>query len=185
MSYSQNLNDEIGVVKLTQNGATQVITNSFTGTLSLKKEVKGNTAPSDDTEYTVNLTRNDDYLVDWSRVVLVRPQGSIFLTGKSKSTSFTIRKDETVTLNNLPAGNYSVTESYPRATVTYNLDANNVNIVAKGSTSAVITNTFPTGYELPATGGPGTGRYTLGGFTMAAGAVLWLCYRRKRRREGG
>lgn len=40
-------------------------------------------------------------------------------------------------------------------------------------------------YELPETGGIGTQAYTLGGFTMAAGAVLWLCYRRKRRREDG
>lgn len=40
-------------------------------------------------------------------------------------------------------------------------------------------------YELPETGGIGTQAYTLGGLTMAAGAVLWLCYRRKRRREGG
>lgn len=38
-------------------------------------------------------------------------------------------------------------------------------------------------YVLPETGGIGTQAYTLGGFTMAAGAVLWLCYRRKRRRE--
>ena len=40
-------------------------------------------------------------------------------------------------------------------------------------------------YVLPETGGIGTQAYTLGGCTMAAGAVLWLCYRRKRRREDG
>lgn len=40
-------------------------------------------------------------------------------------------------------------------------------------------------YVLPETGGIGTQAYTLGGFTMAAGAVLWLCSRRKRRREDG
>lgn len=40
-------------------------------------------------------------------------------------------------------------------------------------------------YVLPKTGGIGTQAYTLGGFTLTAGAVLWLCYRRKRRREDG
>lgn len=170
-----------------EGGTRQIdVTNTYAGSLSITKKVEGNTAPPDNTDYTVTLTRKDQKLVDWTDVeVVVSSRRSISLTGKSNSTSFTIRKDETVTLNNLPAGNYSVTESYPRATVTYNFDANNVNIVAKESTKGVITNTFPTGYELPATGGPGTGRYTLGGFAMAAGAVLWLCYRRKRRREGG
>ena len=48
-----------------------------------------------------------------------------------------------------------------------------------------VTNSVAGAYELPETGGIGTQAYTLGGFTMAAGAVLWLCYRRKRRREDG
>ena len=40
-------------------------------------------------------------------------------------------------------------------------------------------------YVLPETGGIGTQAYTLGGFTLTTGAVLWLCFRRKRRREDG
>lgn len=179
--------DWYGSVSVPENGIGQIdVTNTYAGSLSITKVVEGNTAPPDDTDYTVTLTRNDQKPVDWTGVkAVVSSERSISLTGKSDSTTFTIRKGETVTLNELPTGSYRVTERYPRATVTYNLDANDVNIVAKQPTSAVITNTFPTGYELPATGGGGTARYTLGGFTMAAGAVLWLCYRRKRRREGG
>lgn len=170
-----------------EGGTRQIdVTNTYAGSLSITKKVEGNTAPPDNTDYTVTLTRNDQKPVDWTGVkAVVSSERSISLTGKSDSTTFTIRKGETVTLNKLPAGSYTVMESYPRATVTYNLDATKVNIVANQSTSAVITNTFPTGYELPATGGGGTARYTLGGFTMAAGAALWLCYRRKRRREDG
>lgn len=176
-----------GSVSVPENGIGQIdVTNTYAGSLSITKVVEGNTAPPDDTDYTVTLTRNDQKPVDWTGVeAVVSSERSISLTGKSDSTTFTIRKGETVTLNKLPAGSYTVMESYPRATVTYNLDATKVNIVANQSTSAVITNTFPTGYELPATGGGGTARYTLGGFTMAAGAALWLCYRRKRRREDG
>lgn len=49
-------------------------------------------------------------------------------------------------------------------------------------TSATITVTNSTGYELPMTGGAGTAPFTAGGALLAAGSLLYG-YRRKRRRE--
>lgn len=103
--------------------------------------------------------------------------------------------DGKVTFTNIPSGHtYTLTETGvppgyatdgSRYTVTVAYDEVTVTVTDSGGNEKVWDGTIVnnTAYELPATGGPGTIPYTLGGTAMALAAAVLLYHQRKRRKE--
>lgn len=99
------------------------------GSLAVTKSVSGNTAPADTTEYTVIVTPADT-TADLSTVTATSSiaDKEVDLTATQSAVTFTFVKDETVTLNGLPYGDYTVTETVADDavfTATYTVENNN------------------------------------------------------------
>ena len=103
-----------GLPEYEKDGATASFINDVkTGTLLVSKTViKGNVDVDPNTTYTVNVTAD----VDWSHVTVDGAESTDITETKEGEEdvvvgkSFKIKGDETVTLNNLPVGTYTVTE---------------------------------------------------------------------------
>lgn len=93
------------------------------------------------------------------------------------------------TISGLIPGTYTVTENgaenipgFLFSSVAYSSAGGTVNVVAKQTAAVTITNTYTPGVELPATGGPGTLMYIIGGLALILLAgVLLVSGKRKNR----
>ncbi|MGN0798848.1 MAG: fibro-slime domain-containing protein [Christensenellales bacterium] len=157
-----------------------------TGSLQIEKKVDSETGDFSGEEY--------QFMVE----LLTGENGSAlnqtFSYSSNKGTYGTIksggtikmRADESITISGIPAGTfYRVTE----------LSRQGYHVAVNGSEGYIVSGTMETGavepasfvntpyYELPSTGGAGTGTYITGGLLLTAAASVLLLYNHKKRRK--
>ncbi len=102
--------------------------------------------------------------------------------------TISLKKDETVTINGLPAGTYYRVTELEESREGYQTTVNNsAGYIASGKIETGTTKPANfvnhVHFELPQTGGPGTYLYIIGGFLLIAAAVILLIYNQKPRRK--
>lgn len=173
---------------------SSAVTGNDVGSLQISKQMGGLTDPAafsnEEFEFALTLLQKENGqplfgIYSYKIVDAEHPDDVTHITYGTISDGGTIklRPGWTATINGLPAGTYYKVEE--RNTKGYSVTANNASgyivsgtIAAGEIESAAFVNT-PL-HELPVTGGPGTGAYTLGGLALMAGTVLWGVIRRKR-----
>ena len=168
---------------------TSATTGKDLGSLKIQKSVEGN----GDVDFS-----KEEY--KFKVELLTAEHGSglnqTFSFSRSDGTYGTIRhggtislkKDETVTINGLPAGTFYRVTELEESREGYQTTAN-------GSSGYIASGKIETGttkpanfvntvhFELPETGGPGTDMYMIGGLLLIAAVILLIYNQKKRRKE--
>ncbi len=115
------------------------------GSLTISKSVSGNSQPTANTTYNIVVTASNT-AADLSGVTATASTGTVSAVPSGNKVTFSISKDQSVTLSNLPVGDYTVVETTganDSFTVAYTgLTNGKVNVTTDGAT-VTVTNTYP------------------------------------------